>query len=123
VVQGTLIGTFLLEEDGPFAGNIPQVSMTLTNYTGMLFPVGHTHWQFNPTCEEAVFAAAFDSNDEGRFQVAQTFFSSMPDEVLTASLGNPTFLGPKQLDKLRGLIPESFVVLVDECAKACGIKV
>ncbi|KAK0732117.1 hypothetical protein B0H67DRAFT_640418 [Lasiosphaeris hirsuta] len=52
-----------------------------------------------------------------RFQVAQTFFSSMPDDVLTASLGNPSFLGPTQLDQLRGHIPEAFVVLVDSCAK------
>ncbi|CAP61918.1 uncharacterized protein PODANS_5_1850 [Podospora anserina S mat+] len=122
VVSGTLIGAFLLEPDGPFVGDVPQVAMTLSNYTGMLFPQGHTHWQFNPTCEQAVFSAAFDSNDEGRFQVAQTFFSSMPDNVLTASLGNPTFLGPKQLDQLRGIIPSAFVVMVDSCAKACGIK-
>ncbi|KAK4225973.1 RmlC-like cupin domain-containing protein [Podospora fimiseda] len=122
VVQGTLIGAFLLELDGQFNGDIPQVAMTLTNYTGMLFPQGHTHWQFNPTCEQAVFSAAFDSNDEGRFQVAQTFFSSRPDNVLTASLGNPTFLGPAQLDQLRGIIPAPFVVMVDSCAKACGIS-
>jgi len=122
VVSGTLIGAFLLELDGPFSGDIPQVAMTLTNFTGMLFPQGHTHWQFNPTCEQAVFAAAFDSNDEGRFQVAQTFFSSMPDNVLTTSLGNPSFLGPSQLDELRGIIPPAFVVMVDSCAKACGIK-
>ncbi|KAK0619607.1 RmlC-like cupin domain-containing protein, partial [Immersiella caudata] len=121
VVSGTLIGAFLLEEDAMVVGNIPQVAMTLTNFTGMLFPVGHTHWQFNPTCDQAIFTAAFDSNDEGRFQVAQTFFSSMPDEVLTASLGSPNFLGPNQLDELRGLIPEQFVVMVDSCAKACGI--
>ncbi|KAM7202956.1 RmlC-like cupin domain containing protein [Naviculisporaceae sp. PSN 640] len=121
-VQGTLIGAFLLEEAGQFEGNLPQVAMTLNNFTGMLFPQGHTHWQFNPTCEQAVFTAAFDSNDEGRFQVAQTFFSSQPDEVLTASLGNPTFLGPQNLDKLRGIIPEAFVVMVESCAKTCGIK-
>jgi hypothetical protein len=120
VVQGSLIGAFLLEEDGQFAGNVPQVAMTLTNFTGMLFPQGHIHWQFNPTCEQAVFSAAFDSNDEGRFQVAQTFFSSMPDNVLTSALGNPTFLGPTQLDQLRGIIPEAFVVMVDSCAQSCA---
>ncbi|KAK4457932.1 RmlC-like cupin domain-containing protein [Cladorrhinum samala] len=122
VVSGTLIGAFLLEEDGMFVGDIPQVAMTLTNYTGMLFPQGHIHWQFNPTCEQAVFSAAFDSNDEGRFQVAQTFFSSMPNDVLTPSLGNPTFLGPAQLDQLRERIPPAFVVMVDSCAKACGMS-
>ncbi|KAK5656043.1 hypothetical protein OQA88_5182 [Cercophora sp. LCS_1] len=122
VVSGTLIGAFVLEEDAMVPGQIPQVAMTLTNFTGMLFPVGHTHWQFNPTCEQAVFAAAFDSNDEGRFQVAQTFFSSFPDDVLTASLGSPNFLGPAQLDQLRDVIPEDFVVMVDSCAKACGLS-
>ncbi|KAM7214648.1 RmlC-like cupin domain containing protein [Rhypophila decipiens] len=102
VVQGTLIGAVVLEEDAQFTGTtIPQ---------------------FNPTCEEAIFSAAFDSNDEGRFQVAQTFFSSQPDEVLTASLGNPTFLGPNNLDKLRNNIPAAFVVMVESCAKTCGIK-
>jgi hypothetical protein len=121
VVEGLLIGALVLEEDSPINGGLPVVEMTLTNYTGMLFPVGHVHWQFNPTCERAVFAAGFDSLDEGRTQIAQTFFSVTPDFVVETATGDQSFLGPAQIDQLRDNIPENFAQLVDSCAKACNL--
>lgn len=95
--------------------------MTLTNYTGMLFPKGHFHWQFNPTCKPAVFAAGFDNSDEGRTQVAQSFFSGGPDDVIETATGNMEFLGPAQIEQLRNNIPSKFAELVDSCAATCGI--
>jgi hypothetical protein len=121
VVEGLLIGALVLEEDAEMNGALPVVEMTLTNYTGMLFPVGHVHWQFNPTCERAVFAAGFDSLDEGRTQIAQTFFSVTPDFVVETATGDQSFLGPAQIDRLRDTIPENFAQLVDSCAKACHL--
>ncbi|KAE9362555.1 RmlC-like cupin [Stipitochalara longipes BDJ] len=130
VVNGTLIGGLMLEEIPDANGTvnsgpgstipIPMVTATLTNFTGMLFPQGQVHFQFNPTCEPAVFAAAFDSNDSGRTQIANTFFSIGFDDVLETATGNSESLGVGQLDALRGHIPDSFALLMDDCAKTCG---
>jgi hypothetical protein len=120
VVDGLLIGAFVLEEDQLHSGAIPSVEMTLTNFTGMLFPKGHIHWQFNPTCENATFAAGFDNNDEGRVQVAQTFFSIDANVIETAT-GNQAFLGPSQLATLRNNIPPAFSEQIEACAVACKL--
>ena len=102
------------------SGAVPSVEMTLTNFTGMLFPKGHIHWQFNPTCANATFTAGFDSNDEGRVQVAQSFFS-IDANVLESSTGNEAFLGPAQLATLRNNIPPAFVEQIESCAVMCKL--
>jgi hypothetical protein len=111
IINSTLNGTI----------PIPMVTASLTNFTGMLFPQGQVHFQFNPTCEPAVFAAAFDNNDSGRTQIANTFFSIGFDDVLETAVGNSESLGAAQLDALRRHIPESFAELMSDCAKTCGI--
>jgi hypothetical protein len=131
VTQGTLIGALLLENDigfgnvvgapPPIIGPYQQIETTLSNYTGMLFPKGLIHWQFNPECEPAVFVAGFDIPDPGRVEAARGFFSGTPDEVLDASLGYSEFLSPKQIAKLRPTLTSSFTSIVESCAKKCGI--
>ncbi len=131
MVQGQLTGGLVLEDIRNLTGNVngqnptfpvPTVTANLTNFTGMLFPQGLVHFQFNPTCEPAVFAAAFDNSDSGRVQIANTFFSIQPDDVLLAALGgNLETINAKQLDMLRGHIPDAFAVLIDDCAKACKL--
>jgi oxalate decarboxylase/phosphoglucose isomerase-like protein (cupin superfamily) len=131
VVQGSLIGGLILEEnpgkEGNINGNDPegpirQVNATLENYRGMLFPQGQVHFQFNPTCEPAVFAAAFDNLDPGRTQIARNFFSIMPDETLIASIGGDAeLLDASRIDALRGVIPAAFAEQMEGCAKRCGI--
>ena len=133
VIQGQLVASLILELDPGSAGTvkggsksqygaIPQINATLSNFTGILFPVGETHFQFNPTCEPAVFAAAFDSNDPGRTQIAANFFSVLPDEVLqTATGGNLEMLEASRLDKLRDAIPNDVALMMGQCAKQCGI--
>ncbi|KAL9106814.1 MAG: hypothetical protein Q9227_008236 [Pyrenula ochraceoflavens] len=80
VVRGELVTGLILEENPGSAGNVvggaapdngplPQVGTTLQLYQGTLFPQGSVHFQFNPTCEPAVFAAAFDNRDPGRIQI------------------------------------------------------
>ena len=133
VVQGKLIGSLILEDNPGGSGNvngsgseygaIPQVNAELENYKGMIFPIGLTHFQFNPTCEPAVFAAAFDSNDPGRTQLARNFFSITPDEILEAAVGgNLETLDASRLDALRKAIPGDTAVMMEECAQKCGIS-
>jgi len=132
VVQGELVGGLVLElnnggtgnvagQDPPVRGPIPQVNTTLTNYTGMLFPQGETHFQFNPTCEPALFAAAFDNSDPGRTQIARNFFSNMPDKVVLTALGGGETLDASKLALLRNNIPTSFALVIEECAARCGL--
>ncbi|KAG0279138.1 hypothetical protein BGZ96_002056 [Linnemannia gamsii] len=133
VIQGELVAGLVLElNDGSFGhvigqpapvkGPIPQVNVTLSNYKGMLFPQGETHFQFNPTCEPALFVAAFDSSDPGRTQIARNFFSNMPDEMLIASIGNDLeVLDAKRIAKFRDNIPNAFAVVMEECAVRCGL--
>ncbi|TVY25946.1 Spherulin-1A [Lachnellula hyalina] len=132
VVQGQLIGGLVLESVPDLTGRVnssvpnptvpePVVMANLTQYTGMLFPQGEVHFQFNPTCEPAVFAAAFDNEDAGRVQIANTFFSIRDDEVVSAALGYPESLDARQIGRLRGHIPDSFAELMDSCAKRCHI--
>lgn len=132
VTQGKLVAGFVLEDNRNGAGNvggeipnpvgtIPMINATLSNYKGILLPKGLTHYQFNPTCEPAVFTAGFDSSDPGRVQVAQTFLSIFPDEVpIAAVAGDLEILGPQNLERLRKKVPNSFVQLIDSCMKDCG---
>lgn len=132
VVQGTLTAGFILESNpgnlgnvagqaAPATGVLPQINATLGLYQGMIFPQGTIHWQWNPTCQPAIFAAAFDNNDPGRQQLARTFFSITDDEVLETALGNPETLDVAQLEAFKDIIPSSYAETMKECAKRCGI--
>jgi len=131
VVQGTLVAALVLEDDNgrgnvvgatpPIIGDLPQINTTLTNYTGILFPKGLVHWQFNPTCEPAVFTAGFDTPDPGRAEAARSYFSADPAEVIQASTGYSEFLTPAQILKLKPTLTSSFTSIVKTCAQKCGI--
>jgi oxalate decarboxylase/phosphoglucose isomerase-like protein (cupin superfamily) len=131
VVQGKLIGALILENDSgpgnvvgsppPIVGPLPQINTTLSNFTGMLFPKGLIHWQFNNECEPAIFVAGFDTPDPGRAEAARGFFSAEPDEVISASTGFSDFLTPAQIAGLRPTLTSSFTSIVESCAKRCGI--
>ena len=134
VVSGKLIGGLILEQNPGGAGNVvgqpkpvngplQQVNATLENFKAMLFPQGETHFQFNPTCEPALFTAAFDSSDPGRTQIARNFFSAYPDEeVLIAAVGgNLETLDPARIGQFRNQIPTAFAVQIESCVKRCRI--
>ena len=104
------------EEDG---GPLVQVNTTLTPYMGTLFPQGTVHFQFNPECEPAVFAAAFDNNDPGRTQIARSFFSVRPDFVVGAALGET--IDAEDLEVVRGHIPSAFAELIEGCVARCRL--
>lgn len=131
VVQGMLVAGLVLEENPNSVGNVngtdPEgpihtVSANLTTYQGFLFPKGLTHFQFNPTCEPAVFAAAFDNSDPGRTEIARTFFSELPDDVISSATGNhPDLLDAARIDQLRAVIPAAFAELMTDCAQRCHL--
>jgi hypothetical protein len=131
VIQGELVAGLVLEENPGGAGNvngmnptgpIRQVNATLSNNKGFLFPQGEVHFQFNPTCEPALFAAAFDNSDPGRTQIARNFFSEFPDDVIIAAAGGDVeLLDAHRIDQLRDKIPAAFAELIDSCAEKCGI--
>ncbi|KAL2209796.1 spherulin 1a precursor [Sarocladium strictum] len=132
VVRGKLVGVLVLEANDGSNGDVvgkpdtvskpePMVNVTMNPFTGMLFPKGQTHFQFNPTCEPAVFTAAFDSSDPGRLQVARNFFSNFPDVVIEQALGDLEILDAKDIDKIRHSIPDAYAVVMEECAKRCNL--
>lgn len=132
VIQGELVAGLVLEiNDGsngnvvgqppPTRGPIPQVYTKLKQYQGFYFPQGETHWQFNPTCKPALFAAAFDSSDPGRTQIARNFFSNTPDEVLIAAVGGDLeLLDGARIEQFQDQIPNDYAVIMKECAVKCG---
>lgn len=131
VISGFLVGGLVLEanngnlgeiegQPAPERGPLPSVNATMGPFTGMLFPQGQTHFQFNPSCEPALFTAAFDSSDPGRLQVARNFFS-FPDEVVANSFGDVETIDVSQLPEIRSRIPDSYAVVMEECAKKCGL--
>lgn len=84
VVQNELVSGLILEENpgsiglvkgqvpsSKSNGTLPQVGTTLKLYDGTVFPQGSVHFQFNPTCQPSVFAAAFDNRDPGRIEIGE----------------------------------------------------
>lgn len=84
VIQNELVTGLILESNPGSNGNVvgkapvenangtlPQAGTTLHLYQGTIYPQGSTHFQFNPTCEPSVFAAAFDNRDPGRVQIGK----------------------------------------------------
>ena len=52
------------------------VDVELAAGSAAVFPMGAIHFEMNPTCEPAMFVAAFDGEDPGVGQVAQRCKSS-----------------------------------------------
>ncbi|KAF4335182.1 hypothetical protein FBEOM_10967 [Fusarium beomiforme] len=115
VVAGTLLSGFILEN-----GLTDQVSTTLPQYSLTVYPQGSIHYQFNPGCEEAIFVAGFNHEDPGTSQVVQNIFALNPD-ILNATLGFPTSIDGKDIEKFKALIPKSVALGVDDCLKKCNL--
>ena len=64
-VNTTLRAGFLMENGARF------VDVELKAGSAAVFPMGAIHFEMNPSCEPAMFVAAFDGEDPGVGQVAQ----------------------------------------------------
>ena len=120
-----------------------QINTTLTQYQGTIFPMGAIHFEFNDSCEPAVFIAGFSSSDPGLSSVAQNFFG-LERDIVQADLGFPASLGgagegaPVEDDdgmytraipgyQVAGFvgsqgIPASFAEGAESCLVRCGIR-
>ncbi|KAF7558974.1 hypothetical protein G7046_g5178 [Stylonectria norvegica] len=82
------------------------------------FYQGSVHTQFNPDCDPATFVASFASEDFGAGQVQDETFA-LSDDVIAATFGQR--IKGENIDLVRGSIPKSIALGVDECLTKCGI--
>ncbi|KAI0318172.1 RmlC-like cupin domain-containing protein, partial [Amylostereum chailletii] len=107
----TLRGGVLLENGARFS------EVDIRPGTATVFPQGAIHFEMNPSCEPAMFVAAFNGEDPGVGQVAQRFFG-LPPDIVGAALGG---LGVTEVAGLESMIPDNVILGVDECLQRCGI--
>ncbi|KAG4435953.1 hypothetical protein IFR05_008573 [Cadophora sp. M221] len=123
VTQGKL-EVEMVPENGVF--NIPGdaksgrrvIKNTVNQFEMMPFYQGSVHTQFNPTCDDTVFVASFNSEDFGAGQVADELFTFSPN-VITAAFGEA--INGADVDAFKKAIPVSIAKGVEECLKKCNI--
>ena len=98
-----------------------QMSTTLSQYQGAIFPQGSIHYEFNDSCEPAVFIAAFSNEDPGLSTVGKNFFNLNPD-IVDADLGFPDVLDHTNFKDFENHIPKSFSLGAKSCLDRCNIK-
>jgi len=114
VVQGRL-GTEFTAENG-----VSTVFNELNTLQMTIFPQGAVHTEFNPDCTDAMFVAAFASEDPGVQQSAQTFFG-LNEDIVSAALGTDTING-QDIDQFKSQIPANVALGVESCLAKCNIK-
>ncbi|RAL14774.1 germin family protein [Aspergillus homomorphus CBS 101889] len=82
-----------------------------------VYPAGSFHTQVNPDCEPASFAAAFTSDEFAVSLIAEQTFS-LPDDVIARTFGQS--IAGEDIEKVRGAIPASMAIQVEECLAKCG---
>lgn len=120
VTSGRLI-TEMVPENGvnDAEGNRRVIRTELGPNMMTPFYIGSVHTQYNPDCEPATFVAALPSEDFGAGQVAQEVFA-VSDNVIAATFGQS--IAGEDIDKVRGAIPASIALGVEECLTKCGLK-
>ena len=120
VVEGKLV-TEMTPENGVLDadGKRRVITTTINPFQMTPFYQGSVHTQFNPDCKDAVFVAAFASEDFGTGQIADETFA-FTDDVLQATFGQS--IDGADIDKIRSAIPASIALGVEECLTKCGIQ-
>lgn len=108
---------FIIQEEGINT----DLTTILDQYEGAIFPVGSIHYEFNDSCQPAVFIAAFSTDDPGLSRVAQNFFGLNPD-IVDADLGFPSFLDHTNIAQFQTTIPPAFALGAQGFLDRCGIK-
>lgn len=124
VVEGQLETGFVME-NGLFAAAAKGINAlafpfntTLNQFEATIFPQGSIHFQFNPTCERAIFSAVLNSADPGTSQIAQNFFT-LPDDIVNITLGTKNHIDPSNVDQFRANLPPNLVLAMDSCKARC----
>lgn len=126
VVEGELVTGFVLENNffKDAAAKIDALAFpfntTLKQFEATIFPQGSIHFQFNPTCDRAIFSAALNSADPGTSQIAQNFFT-LDDQIVNITLGATNSINPSDVDMFRANLPPNLVRAVDSCKATCGM--
>lgn len=81
------------------------------------FYQGSVHHQFNPKCEDAVFVAAFASEDPGTGSVVNEVFE-LDKEAITDTFGG--MFEAQTVAVIKERLPASIVQGVETCLKECG---
>lgn len=101
-------------------GETTEITTVLNQYEGGIFPMGSIHYEFNDSCEPAVFIAAFSDEDPGLSRIAQNFFG-LNSDIVNADLGYPSFLDQTNIAQFAATIPAAFALGTKECLNKCGI--
>jgi len=124
VTSGKII-TEMLPENGVFVipGDAKSgrrvIRNELSQFQMQPFYQGSVHTQFNPTCDDATFVAAFNAEDFGAGQVAEELFAFNTD-IVQAAFGEA--IDGVEVEKFKNAIPASIAKGVGECLKTCGKK-
>jgi hypothetical protein len=123
VVEGQLEVGFVME-NGLFKDAAKAINAlafpfntTLNQFEATIFPQGSIHFQFNPTCERAIFTAALNP---GTSQIAQNFFT-LPDDIVNITLGGKNHIDPSNVDQFRANLPANLVLAADSCKARCHL--
>ncbi|KAF4627500.1 hypothetical protein G7Y89_g10653 [Cudoniella acicularis] len=103
IAQGGNVKTRFIQEEGENT----ELATMLNQYEGAIFPMGSIHYEFNDSCEPAVFIATFSDEDPGLSRTAQNFFGLNPD-VVDADLTFPSFLDQTNIAQFEKTIPPAF---------------
>lgn len=114
-VQGRLVASFVAEN-----GVVP-VANTLSSFQMTVFPQAAIHTEFSPDCDDAVFVAAFNSEDPGVEQIAESLFSLKP-AVVAATLGGVSVLDGRDFESFRRAIPANVASGIEACINRCGLE-
>lgn len=120
VVEGRLI-TEMNPENGVLDKNGKRrvIKTEIGPFQMSPFYQGSIHTQFNPDCTNTTFVAAFANEDFGTEQAVDGVFA-FSDDVIAATFGQ-TIAG-ENVDFVRGAIPKSIALGVEDCLKRCGIE-
>jgi oxalate decarboxylase/phosphoglucose isomerase-like protein (cupin superfamily) len=111
-----LSGTF---ETGFFQENGARFIMnTLVAGQATVYPQGAIHFEQNLNCDSAMFVAAFNSDDPGVQTVANSFYGSLPADIVGANLGG---LNITTIDSMQAMLPVNPTLGIQACRQKCRL--
>jgi hypothetical protein len=111
--EGTIFTQFLTESGSELISN------NISTYQSTIFPKGSIHFEFNPTCQDAIFLGFFNSNDPGTTLVPENLFSF--DETIIISQFDGIISGA-DFEAIVKALPPGPVSAVESCLATCGIQ-